>query len=158
MNKGILVSPNSTTTLTTAWQVVLCTSVPLTAGATTPAAGERFCYNTNPGTPHFWKIECDLSVVGSAANLYFMTTYDAAGTKICDGPSQANLIGNLTGIPSGGATNGGVTCLVNTPALWPTGTTAGNLYVWVKADVVAPTAPVIAAKGIRAVFTDLAGG
>lgn len=149
-DKGILVSPNTTLGLTTSWQRVLCTSVPATTPGL-PAESEGFCNAQAPSAPFNVKIEADLSIVGGATAIYFLTTYDTGATKTCDGPSGACTIANPTG------TVGNASCLVGTTALWPTGTTPGNLYVWVKVDNVGAAAT-LAAKGLRVVYTDRRGG
>lgn len=137
MGKGHLVSDENTHALSTSWQ-----AFPVSSWTGDPRA------NRTPGAPHIWAVEIDISALGGAASLQAMLTYDAGATKIITGPSDAATIEILTG------TVGGTAIRMDAPVGWPVGQTVGTVYVWLKANAGTPT---VAARGIRAQYTDAAG-
>ncbi len=137
MSKGHLVSDSSAHVLSTTWQ----------AFAVTVWDGDPRAKRT-PGAPHVWSVEIDISALGGAASLQTMLTYDSGATKIITGPSDAATIEILTG------TVGGTAVRMDAPVGWPVGQAVGTIYVWLKANAGTPT---VAARGIRAQYTDAAG-
>lgn len=136
MAKSFLVS-DTAVSVTTSWQAVAVTS----RGATDPNS------QSVPGSMHIWTIEVDVSANGGGATyLNFALTYDSGATKNHSGPSANATLANLTGTKYVAAVS------VGSPAVWPTGTTKGTMYVWVKGD----NTCTIAANGIRVVWTPTA--
>ena len=137
MSKGFLVSDGSTHALSTSWQ----------AFAVSPWPGDPRSQRT-PGAPHVWAVELDFSAISTAATVQAAITYDSGATKTVTGPSDAASIAELV------STLGNAAIRMDAPVNWPTGTTVGTLYVWLKVNAGTPT---IAARGIRAQYTDAAG-
>lgn len=139
MSKGYLVSADSTVVLTTNYQAI----------ALAPVASIPMAQRT-PGAPHVWAIEFDLSVVGSATTITAALSYDSGAAAALTGASSAATIANVTG------TKGICSIRMDAPAVsWPAGT-RGTIYAWVKVDN-GTGSPTVAARGVRAVYTDSAG-
>lgn len=140
MSKGVLISQgDNTTALLTTYQ-----AIPLSSNT----ALDNACFSPAPTAMHLWVLTVDLTAVSTSATVTVILTYDSGGTKTCAGPSSASSIANPTG------TRGCASIYINAPCLWPNGTTKGTLYAWIKVDAGTPT---LATKGLRLVYTDMAG-
>lgn len=139
MSKGYLVSADSTVVLTTSYQAIALGPVQSIAMA-----------QRTPGAPHIWAVEFDFTQVGSATSIQVALSYDSGGVAALTGPSDAASIANVTG------TRGVAAIRMDAPAVsWPAGT-RGTIYAWVKVND-GTGSPTLAARGVRAVYTDSAG-
>lgn len=133
---GFAVSPDAAVALNDTWDGVANAPIALTLVATDKRSLAL------PPACLLGTLDLDIDTVAGAASVQAMLTWDAAGTKVLAGPTDAGVLWTGTGVPAG---RSGISfSLLDRPAS-PPGSVAsgfrpsaepgtGTVYLWLKLD------------------------